>query len=133
MSDQIYEPENVDVDAFEHVNSDLDELVQQAKFGKRITSAATSHNQPFGLMLAKARTGYLNAIKEFTGIDLFKDSALRDAMRCQMEMVRYAEMVNWITEAVETGLDAEDEILRRKTENKQYQEIKNFYGSESPA
>lgn len=130
MADLIFDPKDFDVDEFEHVTSDLEQMIEQAKFGKRITGAATSQTSPFGLMLAKARLGYLDSIKEFTALDLFKESALRDAQRCQAQMVRYAEMVSWITEAVETGLDAEEEIQRRKVEKKITKEIDAFYGAE---
>lgn len=130
MTDALFDPNKFDPEEFEHVDSHLDEMIQQAKFGKRITSAATSPTSPFGLMLAKARLGYLNSLKEFTSIDLFKESGLREAQRCQAEMVRYAEMVAWITEAVETGIDAEKDLEQRKSEKVQTEEMEQYYGAE---
>lgn len=130
MADTPFDPEKFDADDFEHVDQHLDEMIQQAKFGKRITSAATSPTSPFGLMLGKARLGYLNALKEFTGLNLFKDTGLREAQRCQAEMVRYAEMVAWITEAVNAGLDAETDLEQRKSERVQTEEMEKYYGAE---
>ena len=130
MADSFFNPETFDADEFEHVDQHLDKMIEQAKFGKRITGAATSPTSPFGLMLAKARAGYLDSLKEFTSLDLFKETGLRDAQRCQAMMARYAEMVAWITEAVETGIEAEEELKQRKTEKVQTEEMEQYYGAE---
>lgn len=45
-------------------------------------------------------------------------------------MARYAEMVAWITQAVETGIEAEDELAQRKTEKVQTEEVEQYYGTE---
>ena len=130
MADSFFNPDKFDPDEFEHVDQHLEKMIEQAKFGKRITSAATSPTSPFGLMLTKARAGYLDSLKEFTSLDLFKETGLRDAQRCQATMARYADMVAWITDAVETGIEAEEELKQRKTEKVQTEEMEQYYGAE---
>ncbi len=130
MADSFFDPDKFDPDEFEHVDQHLEKMIEQAKFGKRITSAASSPTSPFGLMLAKARAGYLDSLKEFTSLDLFSENGLQNAQRCQATMARYADMVAWITSAVEAGIDAEEQLQQHKTDKVETEEMEQYYGAE---
>lgn len=120
-------PEPLD-DAFNELENDLDELIEQAAFGDAIRVAVS--NPAVELVLAKAKDAYLSAVKDFAKLDLSASNGLHQAMHCQNEMNRFTDMVQWIAMAVKTGKSAAKELRRRDKADREARGRGEFYGSE---
>lgn len=119
------EPEQEDLQTIE---SDTDELIRQAAFGDAIRVATS--NPALELVLTRAQASYLEAVKEFVTLDLSAPNGLHHAMRCQNDMNRYTDMVEWINIAVNEGKKADAELKRRRKEQLKNRGMKAYYGSE---
>lgn len=117
-----------DIEAFEPLDPELDQMIEQVKFGQSITMAIS--NPVVEMMLNTAKRAYVEGVKAFTDMDLTAPNALHAAMKVQSEMKRYADMVDWITMVVNAGTEAKTELERRQKEDQENRGRENYYGSE---
>lgn len=119
-------------DDFDHTEIGLDEMIERVNFGKRIKGNARNPSSGFGLLLEKARDGYITALKTFTDLDLAEPNGFQRAMVCQSEMKRYTQMVEWVNSAVDDGLQAELELKMRRDQDQENRGRNEYYGVEQP-
>lgn len=126
------------MDSTDHTRDGFEQLILQSKFGASILRLSADPSAGFGLMLAKAQQAYLEALDELTVMDFSAPDALLKGQRLQNEMRRYADMVAWITEAVEASTLASEELKQRVADAElasqieaHNEEMRNFYGSEA--
>lgn len=123
---------------FEHDETGLRQMIEQALLGERILNQAADRTSGFGVMLEKAAAAYVDAVQEFTRCDLANGNGLAQAMSSQSAMRRYKDMVDWIAEVAKEGEAAAIELKRRRAEDKAAEEElelsernKDFYGTEN--
>lgn len=121
----------------DHTREGLDELIKQSKFGPRILQLSLDESGGFGFILAKAQQSYLEALDALTELDVSEPGALAKVQKLQNDMKRYADMVAWISEAVEASRDATDELKQRQAEEEELEgelaaeeKRANYYGIE---
>ena len=117
-----------DIEAFEPLDPELDQMIEQVKFGQSITMAIS--NPVVEMMLNTAKRAYVTAVKAFGDMDLTAPNAIYAAIRLQGEMKRYADMVDWITMIVNAGTEAKEELSRRQSVDQENRGRENYYGSE---
>lgn len=130
MSDEQFPAEDFDADEFEAYDTELLKMIETARFGKAISAAASDRGSPFGLLLTKAKNGYIEALVELTQIDLFAVGALQKATSLQLKMRMYVEMVSATSDAIDQGIDAQGEIKHRKQTETTNRGMMDYYGAE---
>lgn len=117
-------------DDFEHSEIGVDEMIERVTFGKRIRGNANNPTSGFGLLLEKARDGYITALKTFTDLDMSELNAFQKALACQSEMKRYTQMVDWIEAAINDGVQAEEELKFLRAQETENRGKDDYYGVE---
>lgn len=118
-----------------HTREGLDQLIKQRNFGPRILQLTLDESGGFGLMLSKAMDKYLEALDALTILDVSEPGALVKVQKLQNDMRRYADMVKWISEAVDMSDIADAELKQRNAEVEQIvndeadqETMKDYYG-----
>lgn len=120
--------EPVELEAFRPLDSGLDEMIEQVKFGRSINAALS--NPVVDMMITTAKKAYVASVKAFGELDLTAPNALYAAMQMQNEMKRYSDMVEWITMCVNSGTSAQAELDRRHEEEQANRGTDAYYGTE---
>lgn len=132
MSMEDQNSDEIEIEAEEEyvlpVEDETDKLTVQAAFGDAIRLSASS--PAVELVLAKAQASYLEAVKEFVTLNLTAPDGLYQAMRCQNDMNRFTDMVEWLAIAVKGGKRAEAELKRRHKELMKNRGMEAYYGTE---
>lgn len=114
-----------------HDQGDMPEILAAAELGMRIEKHLLDPQDPFTMMLDRAREQFISAAMGLLDADLITSEGIEQARRLQAEATRYRDMCSWITDALEER-EAAVEAIDGEEEEAAVEELKDMiYGNRS--
>ena len=107
-----------------HIESDLPALIAAAELGDRIEKHLLDPQDPFSMMLDRAREEFIAATHALLGADLTTVEGIEQARSLQATALRYRDMCAWITDALEAR-EAAAEAIDDEVEEPAVEQLKD--------
>lgn len=108
-----------------HLERDLAALIAAAELGDRIEKRLLDPKDPFAMLLDRARSDFMVAVQILINADLESNDGIFEARRAQAQAVRYRDMCQWITDALEEAGGAVEAMAAEADEDPAVEQLKD--------